>query len=743
MLHRRKAPTLRSRAGICTLAVATLAACTRERPAEPAPPQLSTVHRFVEQGSRIADDARLTHGSHVFLGTDARPVLTAARPYVPGLLCESTDGPHKFCRAKRPADLPAAPHAIFARGSASSVKHPDLHDGPPAPDGAATVAATAAAEDANLAPGATPAAADAAPPPRFARSVLLPPGEETPVGWLMALQHLLARTYAIPALEERQIATGPFTVPPGALLRLSIGVEEPVWWVDSAPVLFRVVLEDDSGAQQDLYRRILDPAHNPADRRWYDSDVDLTDLAGRTIRLRFTTEPVQTGDTRPSLPLWGDPRVLAPPGSGRRPSVVLVSLDTLRARSMSLYGHALETTPNITRLAARGTTFDNAFTTFSNTLPSHMSMLTGLLPATHAVFGPPDVLGEDRTLLAEQLRRAGYATAAFTEDALLDSRRGFRRGFSTYYENTASGAGAGDAGHTFGRALEWAGRHADEPFFLFVHTYQVHFPYDPPPAYRTLFTGPDAASPVDGQRAYEQEVRYTDDLLQRLVDGLRRILPDEELLLVVTADHGKEFFEHGLLTHNQLFDEVMHVPLVIVWPGHVPAGRRVAELVSLIDVTPTILQLVGAPVPPGLDGLSLAPLLAAPAGTLSRDTVFGEYPWTAMVPEQHFVARSREAKCIVTESGAKDACFDLRADPGERDPRSPRETREFERLHDAARAYGARSRAASIAAADARAAERAGPAVAAPAGPPPADQPVPDPPDENIARKMRALGYVQ
>ena len=691
--------------------LAGVAACSRERPAPPAPPQLSTVQRFVEQAGQPPKDPRLTRGAHVFLAGDARIVMTSARPFPPGLLCDSGSAPTAPCRAKRPASMPHAPHALFTRGGRAAVKHEGADtDAAPSPDGDGP------------------------------QSVLLPPGVETPVGRLGAIQAMVAQSYAMPALEERSMVTQPFVVPPGALLRLSIGVEEPAWWVDSAPVLFRVVLEGEAGERQDLYRRILDPARNPADRRWYDNDVDLTDLAGRKLRLHFVTEPAQAGDTRPSLPLWGDPRLIAPQGGGKRPSVVLVSLDTLRARSTSLHGYALDTTPNLVALAARGTTFDHAFTTYSNTLPSHMSMLTGLLPGTHGVRNPPDTLGRDRLLLAQILRRAGFATAAFTEDALLDSRRGFSRGFSAYYENTAIGAGAGDAAHTFGRAVEWAGRHADEPFFLFVHTYQVHFPYEPPPAYQGLFVAGEGAPPGGSQRAYEQEVRYADDLLQRLVDGLRSVVPDDELLLVVTSDHGEEFLEHGMMTHNQLFDEVMHIPLVMVWPGHVAAGRRVADPVSLIDVTPTVLQLAGVPVPPGLDGLSLVPLLAPQQGTLARDVVLAEYPKTSAVPEQHFVARSRDAKCIVTPSGVADACFDLRADPGELAPQPPDESAAFARLRDAARAYAAPRGAAQKKGAGAASPQ---PTAGAHAADTDADEPAPPPPDEDIERKMRALGYVE
>ncbi|MBY0279596.1 sulfatase, partial [Candidatus Binatia bacterium] len=563
---------------------------------------------------------------------------------------------------------------------------------------------------------AGPAAAGARAADAPGGPALLAPGVDTPIGTLTRGQILGAKTYGIPAWSTRTVTSPPFVVPPGALLRLSLGVEDAAWDIDSAPVYFRVIYEDEHGATQDLFRRILDPSHNPRDRRWYDNDVDLSDLAGRTIRLRFVTEPVKADDPRPSLPVWGDPRVLAPAAGPRRPAIVLISLDTLRAKSMSLYGHARATTPFMTRLAARGTAFDNAFTTFSNTLGAHMSMLTGLLPATHDVRGLDRILADDRVLLAESLRRAGFATGAFTEDALLDSRRGFRRGFSAYYEDTTTEAGGGNAETTFGRALAWAAAHADEPFFLFVHTYQVHAPYDPPPAYRDAFPDDGAAKQ---QRRYEQEIRYLDDVLQRLVVGLQRLIPDDDLLLVVTADHGEEFLEHGYSGHVQLFDEVMHVPLLFVWSRHVRAGGRIAELVSLIDVAPTILQLAGVDAPPGMDGLSLVPLLTGSAPTLGRALVLGESPPITNGSLRQFVARSRDAKCMIAEGDAATRCYDLTADPDERAARVAGDDTRFAPLDAAVTAYRARS-LASLARGHA-----------------------PAPPDESIERKMRALGYVE
>jgi len=703
--------------------VVLLVACGRDTPAptDP-PPQLRTVRRMIDDGVRPESDPRLTRGDEVFLGDEARPVLTAAKPFPPALRCEpAARGTKSPCVAKFPAGSPAAPTGIL-------IRRPRVHT-PPAeqPDAASETPAAAP----------TPAETGGA----TWEVLLLPPQQPVPAGNLDGVDILVARTLAVPALRDRSRSAEPFVVPPNAWLRLSIGVEPAAWWIDSAPVLFRVELQDETGATSDLVRRVLDPAHRATDRRWFDVDVDLSVLAGTTARLRFVTEPAERDDTRPSLPLWGDPRIVAPVAE-RRPSIVLISLDTLRAKSMSAYGYALETTPRMSALAAQGALFANAFTTYSNTLPAHMSMLTGLYPATHGVINFGQQLASRHATLAELLRGAGYGTGAFTENALLDARHGFPRGFSTYHENSEVTKGTGNVEDTFGRALEWAGRHADESFFLFAHTYEVHWPYDPPERYRTLFTAADAGHVDDKQRAYDQAIRYTDDVLQRFVDGLRRIVPEKDLVIVVTSDHGEEFYDHGLFTHHQLYDEVMRVPLILVARGRIPPGVRVAKPVSLVDVPPTLLALAGVAAPPGLDGRNLLPLVSDAEATLERSAVFGEFPKSALVREHHFVARSADAKCMLGETGTRDVCFDLRADPAEREPRPSDATDAFRALR--AEVDGYRTRAlASRTAPGTSLLPRATPAPQATAGGAQATGAAADDARDPVERKLRALGYVE
>lgn len=680
------------------LLAALLASCAQE------PPQIDTVKRFLDEAPVSAGAAALLRGEHVFAGSVARPALTAARKTTPVLRCDG-DAHAGTCTASAPPDLGGVPGIVVL----------------PPPAETSSGAASS-------------------------HAVLVPAGGSVAIGALTPMQRLVTSLYPAPALQDRTIAYAPFEVPRGARLRFGIAIEEPAWSIDSAPVAFRIVADDDAGATHELYRRVLDPARVPGDRAWINEDLDLRALRGRKVALRFVSEPAVPGDARPSLPLWGAPRVLAAAAEAPRPSVVLVSLDTLRARSMSLYGNPRDTTPLMTALAARGATFDNVSTTFSNTLGAHMSMLTGLYPVHHRMIGRidgPHELADDHTLLAQVFRKAGYATAGFTEDALLDSRFGFRRGFSTYYEKTAIERQYGDAAETFDRALEWASRRADEPFFLFVHTYQVHDPYDPPPEYRDLF--PDIGG---DQRAYEQEVRYVDDLLAGLVRRLYELVPEQRLMIVVTADHGEEFFEHRGFRHAQLFDEVMHVPLLMVWPGTIPGGVRVPVAASLVDLVPTILGLVGLTAPSGIDGVDLGEFAMGRGGSLERDVVLGEYPKSFLVPSPTFVARSLDAKCLVEQSGENDVCYDLRSDRAEGVPLPPDAEAAFARPYELATGYRTRALAQWRVEADRARARREAFLRGIGAGKSRAkhdaarDDAAPQRSDA-IERKLRALGYVE
>ena len=282
------------------------------------------------------------------------------------------------------------------------------------------------------------------------------------------------------------------------------------------------------------------------------------------------------------------------------------------------------------------------------------------------------------------------------------------------------------AAETFADATAWLAEHATEPFFLFVHTYQVHEPYTPPRGYKTLF--PDGDQGDEHQRAladYEREVRYTDDLFGGVLDALEAGGLAERTILVVTSDHGEGFAEHFWNGHGfDLHDEALLVPLLVRAPGLVPAGRVVEEQIGLVDLTPTLLELVGVPTPPDVQGRSFASLLTG------RGAAFVERPISSSALTASESIRTRTTKYLKTPQG--ELYYDLVADPLEQRSRT---------AEDPAGVAAARALLdeAHAACAQWTAAHPAGAASGGSAGAEPAWMIN----REEIERKLRSLGYAQ
>jgi choline-sulfatase len=289
------------------------------------------------------------------------------------------------------------------------------------------------------------------------------------------------------------------------------------------------------------------------------------------------------------------------------PCVLLVTIDTLRADAVSAWGVEQDTTPHFDALAASGTRFADATTVTPLTLPAHASMLTGLRPARHGLtVNGVSTSGLPVPTLAEQLRGGGMATAAFVSAAVLGSAHGLTPGFDHYDDDLHHPGGPlrpherrGD--RTVDRALEWIRSENDSgPWFAWVHLFDPHAPY----------AAPTGASGTD-RAAYLDEVRWVDRQLGRLLAGLG----DRRVLVVVTSDHGESLGEHGESTHGVLmYQGAMHVPMAIAWsgatdierpPGFPRPGEVRTDVVSVLDVGPTILDVLGLPGDPDLDGRSL------------------------------------------------------------------------------------------------------------------------------------------
>jgi choline-sulfatase len=280
-------------------------------------------------------------------------------------------------------------------------------------------------------------------------------------------------------------------------------------------------------------------------------------------------------------------------------NVVLISIDTLRADHLGCYGYKAGASPTIDRLAREGTQFDNAFTPAPLTLPAHASLLTGLYPVSHGVHDNGETLPASIQTLPEAFQAAGYNTAAFIGSFILDRRFGLSRGFEEYVGAFDLHRHAGDdpgavqiRGDQVERAAEdWVRKPHSKPFFLFVHFYDLHGPYLLPKAWRDRYP----------QGLYDGEIAYVDSLIAHLWSAI-----PSQTLLVITADHGEGLGEHGERTHGFfVYHSTTRIPLIVRFPDGRAAGKRVASVVRLIDIAPTLLAAAGLPPLRSAEGTSL------------------------------------------------------------------------------------------------------------------------------------------
>ncbi len=278
-----------------------------------------------------------------------------------------------------------------------------------------------------------------------------------------------------------------------------------------------------------------------------------------------------------------------------RPNIILITLDTLRTDRVSSYGSNRVDTPNIDSFASDGVLFSNAASTVAYTLPAHSSILTGLYPPGHGVRENVGyTLDEGIPTLAEVLSDNGWSTAGFVSAFVLDRRWGIGRGFEHYFDdfnladfdtpNLSSVQRRGD--ETVAEAISWLdGRSDESPFFLWLHLYDPHDPYSPPEPYASMYR----------DRPYEGEVAYTDSL----IGEFRRALEKRELLqdslVILTADHGEGLGDHGENSHGFfVYDSTIHVALIMRPPGGASEAKVVDEVVSHVDIFPTVLDTVVA-----------------------------------------------------------------------------------------------------------------------------------------------------
>lgn len=347
-------------------------------------------------------------------------------------------------------------------------------------------------------------------------------------------------------------------------------------------------------------------------------------------------------------------------------NVIVISIDTLRPDRMGVYGHTCEpmgtsTTPFLDELADKGACFTNAMSTSSWTLPAHYALMSGMPDELHDMVHDSMPPPREIPMLAEILRNEGYATGGFFSGPYLHPFFGFQRGFETYEsclgfrtlyditdeeiaassrddlrqrlaETEAFSHEAVTSREVTEKGIEFVRKNADGPFFLFLHYFDTHHDYVPPPPFNKLFD-PAYTGWVDGRNVtgnpryrggmsprdlqnllarYDGEIAWVDHNIRRLFAGLRKIDPEivENSVIIVTSDHGEAFFEHGRLGHRHtLYENEVKIPLIVSCPGRIERGARVDEPAWICDIAPTLLDILEIDFAPGMQGRSLRPWL--------------------------------------------------------------------------------------------------------------------------------------
>jgi arylsulfatase A-like enzyme len=399
-------------------------------------------------------------------------------------------------------------------------------------------------------------------------------------------------------------------------------------------------------------------------------------------------------------------------GCGHEPrlNVVVITIDTLRADHLACYGYPKPTSPRMDEFAGDNVLFETVACQSSQTLPSHTSIFTGLNVRTHKVISHESPLADELTPLAEILKDRGYTTGAFISSHALDSKYNLTQGFDTYWqihkkiplpERVANQDRMIDP--TTDAALEWLDEHGKSSFFLWIHWFHPHRPYNPPQRYRQEFAGgydgpassePDFIMKVWRERIrladadvnhligrYDGEIAFSDVQVGRILDRLAAMDLMATTIVIVTSDHGEILYEHEYYFGHDiaLYDECIMIPLIIHAPELEIGRARIDEFVQSIDILPTLLDLLRVDHPTGLEGKSLLPLIAGAVASTVDFCFLETFPFPEKCPPRHAV-RTADDKIIwketVPDSLIKEY-YDLLTDPAEQenlypDPRAAR-----------------------------------------------------------------------
>ena len=492
-------------------------------------------------------------------------------------------------------------------------------------------------------------------------------------------------------------------VPERSRLRFAYGVSGRL----AVPMVFRVVAFVSGENATTLFEARLDPSVDDM-TVWREASVGLDELAGSSARLVLETAPDGTWDPSSGMPAFANPEVLALAPASVGPNVVLISIDTLRADHLSLYGYGRRTSPRLDAWAARSAVmFEHAVVSAPWTLPSHASLLSGIDADRHGGVNHGAPVPPGLKILPEYLRAAGYRTLAITGGGWMRPEYGFARGVDLYRYWPPGVEKQDELELGVARAREWLERWSGDPFFLFFHTFEVHSPHRRRQPYFAALAGssdPDADSiiteksftgPEDGfllrksffwhrkgaqpqltpvaadeiQEVidrYDSAIALTDDMIGRLLKHLEELGLNRNTVVIVTSDHGDAFGDKGLASHGYLYDFNLLVPLIIALPEGAGGGRRVVEQVRSVDVLPTVLDILGLPVPPELDGTSLRDLLEGRPDDASREA----WSYAASSNRGISVRLSNRHKYVLNHTPwpplqGREELYDLLEDPAE------------------------------------------------------------------------------
>lgn len=457
----------------------------------------------------------------------------------------------------------------------------------------------------------------------------------------------LAFDLEFPAEAHLRLATGlAHETPPGAAARFQVELSAV-------------------GGEPELLLDVVREA-KPEAWHWEEVDLDLSAWAGRrgTLTLRTLAEKWD------SHPLWGNARIESTTQDSDQ-LLILIAVDTLRADRLSSYGYERETTPALDRLADEGVRFDQARSNCNWTCPSFASIFTGLVPARHGVssYGPATPLPDELTTLAEHFRDQGWATRSIAYKVPLFEGN-YEQGFDQAF-NVPRDVIRGEL--NLARALEWLEDQNGGPSFLFLHFNDPHQPFvHPEPLDREFGSaaGPFGSGSPDGSteesRAksaalYDGAVAYVDSCIGSFLDELRERGLYDRASIVFVADHGEQLWEHGRFGHggDDLYDEIVRVPLIVKPPAEsFEPGQVITSEVSGFDVMPTLLELGGIGAPPGLDALSLLPLISGAQDSFDRPVVTETSRSSLALVHSGF-------KLVVELGAGRVALFDLKNDPHE------------------------------------------------------------------------------